>query len=188
MLQCRAIELWRPVVGFEDAYEVSNCGLVRSVDRVQVRPSDGRAFRRRGQLLAPGTHPKGHRLVQLTGGARQYVHVLVLEAFVGPRPEGMIGLHADDNQSNNRVSNLRWGTYSDNNRDAVRNGTHHWAGKKACPRGHFLAAPNLVVGILPRRGCKACNRAYATTTGKVRTPELMQQVSDAHYARIMAGA
>lgn len=38
------------------------------------------------------------------------VHVLVLEAFVGPRPDGMEGCHNDGDPSNNRLSNLRWDT------------------------------------------------------------------------------
>lgn len=188
MLHVRAIELWRPVVGFEGEYEVSNCGLVRSVDRVQVRPSDGKSFRRRGQLLKPAPHPKGHLVLHLTRGQARYVHDLVLCAFIGPRPDGMIALHADDNPANNRASNLRWGSYSDNARDAVRNGTHHQAVKTVCPRGHRLVAPNLVVSVLPRRGCKSCNRAYAATSGKVRTPEILQRLSDAQYERIMTGA
>jgi hypothetical protein len=48
--------------------------------------------------------------------------VLVLEAFAGPRPDGMDALHRDDNPTNNRFDNLRWGTRSDNLFDAVRNG------------------------------------------------------------------
>jgi hypothetical protein len=49
------------------------------------------------------------------------VHTLILETFVGPRPKGMKALHdPDPDRSNNRLSNLRWGTTSDNMRDAIR--------------------------------------------------------------------
>jgi len=41
----------------------------------------------------------------------------VLEAFVGPAPEGHEGLHGDGDPANNRLDNLRWGTRSENNID-----------------------------------------------------------------------
>ena len=50
------------------------------------------------------------------------VHVLVLEAFVGPRPAGHEGRHLDDVRSNNTLSNLAWGTQGENYQDALRNG------------------------------------------------------------------
>lgn len=49
------------------------------------------------------------------------VHRLVLETFIGPRPHGKECLHRDDNPTNNRLSNLRWGTAAENHQDAVRN-------------------------------------------------------------------
>jgi len=50
------------------------------------------------------------------------VHRLVLEAFKGPAPAGLISLHEDDVKSHNRLSNLRWGTEKENKADAIRNG------------------------------------------------------------------
>lgn len=60
------------------------------------------------------------------GGAvvQRYVHRLVLEAFVGPCPDGMECLHADFDTANNRASNLRWGTHLENIGDGVRQGRH----------------------------------------------------------------
>jgi hypothetical protein len=52
------------------------------------------------------------------------VHRVVLEAFVGPCPPGMEGRHAgDNNKSNNRASNLAWGTPLQNARDKDAHGT-----------------------------------------------------------------
>lgn len=45
------------------------------------------------------------------------VHLYVLETFVGPRPEGMQACHGDGDPANNRLSNLRWDTCSNNNLD-----------------------------------------------------------------------
>ena len=48
------------------------------------------------------------------------VHRMVLEAFVGPCPEGMECCHEDGDKSNNRLSNLYWGTHKENSDDSVR--------------------------------------------------------------------
>lgn len=50
------------------------------------------------------------------------IHHLVLRAFVGPCPDGMMACHYDDDQLNNNVKNLRWGTNRDNVDDKIRNG------------------------------------------------------------------
>lgn len=50
------------------------------------------------------------------------IHRLVLLTFVGPAPEGMLGLHNDGNASNNRLENLRWDSPKANSEDARRHG------------------------------------------------------------------
>jgi len=52
------------------------------------------------------------------------VHRLVLEAFVGPCPEGMECRHLDGDPSNNRLENLRWGTPAENTEDKRKHGRH----------------------------------------------------------------
>lgn len=57
------------------------------------------------------------------GGLRHvYVHTVVLMAFVGPRPDGMEGCHENGDPTDNRQSNLRWGTRKENAEDMVRHG------------------------------------------------------------------
>jgi hypothetical protein len=124
------IERWLPVKGFEGLYEVSDIGRVRGVDRIlpyeRRDQYSGRMLhierKRRGQLLRPGRKPDGHVTVSLGRGQSKDVHVLVLEAFVGPCPAGHESLHGNDVPDDNRLINLRWGTRSDNLHDAVRNG------------------------------------------------------------------
>jgi predicted XRE-type DNA-binding protein len=54
-----------------------------------------------------------------------FIHRLVLEAFVGPCPAGMEACHFPDRDpDNNHLENLRWGTKSDNAKDAMQHGTH----------------------------------------------------------------
>jgi hypothetical protein len=58
-----------------------------------------------------------------TSKRKQVAH-LVAEAFIGPRPVGLDVCHNDGNRTNNRRSNLRYDTKSENSRDALRHGTH----------------------------------------------------------------
>lgn len=128
-------EEWRPVVGWEGYYEVSSLGRVRN-----VASGPGR---RVGHILK--THAGRYVQVGLCRGGNpqtHYVHRLVCEAFNGPppSPETTDVLHWDDNPANNTPGNLRWGTVSDNLRDAVRNGGYRNqnTGKERCIRGHVL--------------------------------------------------
>ncbi|MFV8232388.1 HNH endonuclease [Mycolicibacterium fortuitum] len=100
---------WRPVVGYEGRYLVSNTGFVWIV--------------RKQRLLGMELSDSGHLTVQLWRNNRKrrlQVHCLVLEAFVGPRPEGLECCHYDGDAFNNNVINLRWDTRSANTYDAYR--------------------------------------------------------------------
>lgn len=110
-------EQWRPVAGFEGLYEVSDEGRVRSFPRpVRVRGNGIRVMG--GKVLTPHPLNHGHQLVFLyPGHVARTVHALVAEAFLGPRPEGNVIRHLDGNPENNRLSNLCYGTQSDNLRD-----------------------------------------------------------------------
>lgn len=120
-------EIWRDVVGFEDAYQVSNLGRVRSKTRFVVMAASYKSAehvsRRNGRLLRPGKASKGYFTVSLGRGKSRTVHSLVAEAFIGPRPEGYEVLHIDGTRVNNCANNLRYGTRLENIMDAVNNGT-----------------------------------------------------------------
>lgn len=109
-------ERWLPVVGYDGRYEVSDMGRVRSTRGLF------------GPRLLQGTRRGGrYRRVCLTKDGKQRtpnVHGLVLTAFVGPRPPSMQGCHYDGDFDNNRLTNLRWGTPSENTRDKLRHNRH----------------------------------------------------------------
>ena len=110
------IEEWRPISGFEGLYEVSNLGRVRSLPRHRVR----------GCILAGSSAGKGYRKAILCDKDRQlhrYIHDIVLETFVGPRPPGMEGAHRNGKRDDNRLANLRWDTRSGNHADKYIHGT-----------------------------------------------------------------
>lgn len=120
------------MVGWEGRYEVSDHGRVRSLDRIVIEATTGRQRRHKGRIIKPAANVvSGHLTVCLPPAngeartskrnARYYVHRLVLEAFVGPAPSGLIGCHDDDDPSNNRLGNLAWGTRAKNVYDYQRN-------------------------------------------------------------------
>ncbi|MBX9661624.1 MAG: NUMOD4 motif-containing HNH endonuclease [Nitrospiraceae bacterium] len=158
-------EEWRPVVGWEDLYEVSDQGRVRSLDRT-THFTDGRVRFFPGQLLTLYRSPgkaRAYPRVELRR-AKQHrtvnVHVLVLEAFVGPRPDGMNCCHWNDDPTDNRLSNLRWDTTSANQHDQVRNGRHANMRKTHCPQGHAYSPENLInEEAYRRRRCRECHNA-----------------------------
>jgi NUMOD4 motif-containing protein/HNH endonuclease len=121
---------WRAIPGWEGLYEVSNDGRVRSLARTARYPRWGnpdhvRLVRARELKLFESYGVPSYRLVRLyrNGLSRQYkVHILVAEVFLSEgKSAGPNVLHWDDDQDNNHVSNLRWGTLSDNQQDRIRN-------------------------------------------------------------------
>lgn len=149
-------EEWRPVVGWESFYEVSNFGRVRSLDRPtswvqryrQVagadpndadRPLVQRTTIKKGRVLALRySGPEKNRVSVMLwagkAGLTKMIHALVLEAFVGPRPPGYVGNHKDGNPKNNCLANLEWCTHAQNIQHAVDRGLMHTRGEES--RGH----------------------------------------------------
>ena len=153
-------ERWLPVPRFEGAYEVSDRGRVRSLDRIG---STGN--RLKGKVLTPQKTWNGRLRVDLyhpDGGHKWVtVHRLVLEAFEGPCPEGHECCHWDDDPENNRLENLRWDTRSSNKLDSVRLGNHPNQRKTHCPHGHAYDEKNTIYYRVKKTGrtarqCRTC--------------------------------
>ena len=178
----QSIETWKPVVGYEGIYEVSDRGRVRSLDR--VNPA---GHRLRGKMLKLRHHPRGYMQTTLTRDGicqTKKIHRLVLEAFVGPCPPGMESCHRNGVRDDNRVSNLRWDTPLANAADRIAHGTQWRHDQTHCKRGHELIEPNLVRYALRhgRRRCKACQTAHQHVR---KDDPRMQEIADARYAEIM---
>lgn len=113
------MEYWKDIPGYSGRYQASTAGRVRSLDReifVDERKSKRGSFMRKckGRVLRPGPHPSGHLSVALGLGYSKMVHHLVLLAFVGPVPENHEALHKNHDPADNRLSNLKYGTRSEN--------------------------------------------------------------------------
>src|SRR5690242_190605 len=114
-------EQWRPVVGYEGAYEVSDHGRVRSLMREVPAGQRGGTRLVPGRLLVAPLGRNGYRQVTLRRRTH-LVHALVATAFLGERPPGLEVCHNDGDSENNAVANLRYDTVSENRLDTVRHG------------------------------------------------------------------
>ena len=100
--------IWKTIDNWP--YEVSDCGAVRRIGNAKCLVPMRQGEKRR-QYNVVSLCDRGHQI-------RRKVHILVLEAFVGRRPLGMLGLHKDDDSTNDSLINLYWGTPADNANDA----------------------------------------------------------------------
>ena len=106
------METWKEIHnGF---YEVSTQGNLR-----RAKPGIATFI---GRLVLPMASATGYMQVQLGGDEkrRAYVHHLVMEAFVGRRPDGMVVNHKDGNKQNNALENLEYITPTANSHHAIQ--------------------------------------------------------------------
>ena len=99
------MENWRKVIEYEDLYEVSNMGRVRSVKKetLILKPFH---WQKDGYMYA--------RLSKKSKKCRRGIHVLVAKAFI-PNPKNKKQVnHIDGDKTNNTVDNLEWSTPREN--------------------------------------------------------------------------
>lgn len=115
--------VYKDIPGFP-GYRVGNDGSVWSI---KAKGGNNRTAGRLGtqwKSLSQCLNANGYACVNLFHEGTNYikpVHHLVLEAFVGPKPDGMEGCHyPDSDKSNNRLENLRWDSQQENAKDRWR--------------------------------------------------------------------
>jgi hypothetical protein len=155
------MEEWREVPG-RPGYIVSNLG--RAAKLLSLTPN------RKGYIQYPIPDGDG-------GRHRDYLHHWVMSAFVGPRPEGMWVLHANDIGDDNRLSNLRYGTPAENAEDMILNGRK--VNPTHCKYGHLKAGNNLNKD----RSCRACT--IARKRARRAKVKLTQTMRDEAYRELM---
>lgn len=103
-------EIWKDIEGYEGRYQVSNLGRVKRVTT--------------GRILKSGKNRGGYLYVNLCKQgvvSNKRIHRLVAQAFI-PNPENKPDInHADEDKTNNMVSNLEWATRKEN----LNHGTHN---------------------------------------------------------------
>lgn len=128
------MESWKPVIGYEGYYEVSDLGRVKSVahkGKTGIRHNECRNFV--GRVLKQNKKRNGYLSVDLCkeGHIRSIaVHRLVAIAFV-PKSEGAEQVnHINCDKTDNRACNLEWCTAKHNREHAKANNLYCNPNKK----------------------------------------------------------
>ena len=171
-------ESWRPVVGYEGLYEVSDHGRVRSITR-EVTYKTGRSCAIKGRLRALTPDAQGYLHVSLSRSGvvkHFYVHRLVGEQFV-PNPTGLPEInHEDRDKSNNTSGNLTWVTRLGNVEHARKSGLY---GGRSNPNFRQKLNPDQVSLIVLKWGLGKTHEQLALEFGVCR-----QTVTDIISGRI----
>ena len=131
---------WVKIKGYEDFYEISSSGEIRSKDRT-VTDKIGRTRSWKGKTLNPNIAPNGYYRVSFSINRNRkqfYIHRLIAEHFI-PNPDNLPQVnHIDGNKLNNSLDNLEWVTVQDNVIHAYKNGLiKHVSGKEHFNYGKF---------------------------------------------------
>lgn len=117
-------EYWKDIPNYTGYYQASKNGNIRSVDRSIIR--NGVKVNIKGTVLKSSTGENDYPTVVLSKDGKNktwYVHDLVAITFIGPKPKGSVVRHITNIKTNCKLSNLEYGTSSDNASDRNRSGT-----------------------------------------------------------------
>lgn len=106
------MEIWKPIKDFENIYEVSNLGRIKSFKNYKI------------SFLIGSSSGDGYRAITLCGNKnkRIYIHRLVALHFIENLENKIEVNHINGIKDDNRVENLEWCTKSENSIHALKNG------------------------------------------------------------------
>lgn len=115
-------EIFKPVLGYENLYEISSHGRVKSLAKKWLNGS-----RSKDETLLKPSNTNGYPRVVLSGNGNKkkskFVHILVAEVFFD-NPNGYpIVNHLNSNTKDAYFENLEWTTYKGNAIHAFKSGT-----------------------------------------------------------------
>lgn len=123
-------EIWKDIPGYEDYYQASTLGRIRSVDREVSYLSGKNKVPRTdfwpSQIKTLRYRKDGYLQVNLSKNSKKSyfpVHKIIARVFLGEVPKKMDICHNNGDRSDNRVSNLRYDTRKNNLSDAISHGT-----------------------------------------------------------------
>lgn len=164
-------EEWRPIPGYLGYYEASSMGRVRSLWFTNHRIA---RWRPRPLVLKPYTNQAGYPSVTLVRDGKHFtenVHSLVLRAFRGERPDGYVGGHRDGNPGNNRLDNLEWITWIENEADKRRHGRN-----LSGSRNHQAKLNEEAVKLLREDRCMGMSYRQLSAKYGVSTPVIAKVI------------
>lgn len=161
-------EIWISVPGYP-GYSVSNLGRAKSDGRIITRPNQPSYILREKILKTDSNCRKGgYGVFQGSINGKHFsmdLHVAIALAFFGPRPEGMEVRHLDGNPKNNAISNLKYGTRSENIGDAKKHGTFPMYEKRP---GAKITRSDAISIALDVRKTSVIAKQYGINPGTVR--------------------
>lgn len=147
-------EIWKPVIGYETLYEVSNHGHMRTFPKLagarggktRLLPAKDMKLRldKTGRPIVVLWKNREKRLVRVCS--------LVAEAFIGPRPAGREVCHNDGDATHNHHTNLRYDTHRQNCRDRIAHGVQPRGEevRQAKLTAHDVSAIRSMLGAVPQ--------------------------------------
>jgi hypothetical protein len=116
-------EIWKDIPNYEEQYQVSNLGRVKSKERIVLR-NNKHKIHLKEKILYQGER-SGYKVVFfIKNGIKKsfQIHRLVADAFI-PNPENKPQVnHIDGNKVNNKITNLEWVTAKENINHAYKIG------------------------------------------------------------------
>lgn len=125
------IEIWRDIEGFENKYQISSMGEVRSISRT-IEDCFGRKRDHKGRVLSKVKDTKGYYTVMLSNkvGKRYHIHRLVAKHFIKNECNKICVNHKDGDKLNNTIDNLEWVTHSENAKHAYEIGLKIYSSRR----------------------------------------------------------
>lgn len=113
-------EIWKDIVGFEEIYKVSNLGNVISLPNHNIS-----CGRKRGNKISKRLDRAGYFKISLSKKSYKntfFIHRIISIAFI-PNPDNKPCVnHINSIRTDNRIENLEWCTFSENNKHAYKSG------------------------------------------------------------------
>ena len=119
------MEIWKEIEGFNGRFSVSSEGRIKQ-NALTYKSSNGITYSFDERIIEPTTWQSRYLRVDLiwrhvNKRLCTYVHKLVIETFLGPRPDGMEIDHINRNYLDNRLCNLRYVTKKENMQNINKN-------------------------------------------------------------------